>query len=80
MRRAMVTFPYTFTSVAPVNFAFRPATPKTKKTSKPPIEFEFVEDKLIVGADMYDKTQRNLRNVQHLPELQNGSVPLRRSG
>src|SRR5438552_4720755 len=48
MRRAMVTFPYTFKNVAPAHFAFRPATPKTKKTSKPAIEFEFLEHKLIV--------------------------------
>jgi hypothetical protein len=48
VRRAIVTFPYAFKSVAPVHFSFHPAKPNTNKRSHFEADFDIKEDTLLV--------------------------------
>jgi len=48
VRRALITFPYDFKNLAPVEFAFRTTTTKNKKPSRLPVGFSFDGDVLAV--------------------------------
>ncbi len=72
-RRAIVTFPYSFKTAAPVQFTLRPATAKHKKTSRLRVDFALEQEQLVVKH-----SGGPVVNLRLVAPARNSTAPARR--
>ena len=74
VRRAMVTFPYTFKALSPVQFTLRPTNARTKHPSRSPVKFECRGEKIVVRYQKGPELELDLlapaRSSREAPRLE----------